>query len=81
MYNHTSLRGGLCWPPSIMIIRSPALSVWLREQPVLFCWGKSSSGEIGRIFERFLHFLAKPSTQAIRSAGWLRRYWFSTTLG
>ena len=35
------------------------LSVWLRDQPVLFCWGKSSLGEIGRIFERFLHFLGQ----------------------
>jgi hypothetical protein len=36
-------------------------SVRLRDQPVLFWsdWGKSSSREIGRIFDRFEHFLGR----------------------
>jgi hypothetical protein len=38
-------------------------SLRLRDQPALFWsgWGKSSSREIGRIFERFVHFLGQAS--------------------
>ena len=44
-------------PPSLLKVRRQ--SVRLSDQPVLFWsgWGKSSSREIGPIFERFLHFL------------------------
>ena len=67
-------------PPSLLKVRRQ--SVRLSDQPALFWsdWGKSSAREIGRIFERFLHFLGKLTAQAIRSAGWLRRYWVSATL-
>jgi hypothetical protein len=46
-------------PPSLLKVRRQ--SVRLSDQPVLFWsdWGKSSSREIGRIFERFLHFLGQ----------------------
>jgi hypothetical protein len=46
-------------PPSLLKVRRQ--SVRLSDRPVLFWsdWGKSSSREIGRIFERFLHFLGQ----------------------
>ena len=46
-------------PPSLLKVRRQ--SVRLSDQPVLFWsgWGKSSSRKIGRIFERFLHFLGQ----------------------
>ena len=46
-------------PPSLLKVRRQ--SVRLSDQPALFWsdWGKSSAREIGRIFERFLHFLGQ----------------------
>src|SRR4029077_16068448 len=46
-------------PPSLLKVRRQ--SVRLCDQPALFWsdWGKSSAREIGRIFERFLHFLGQ----------------------
>src|SRR6478736_3317470 len=46
-------------PPSLLKVRRQ--SVRLSDQPALFWsdWGKSSARKIGRIFERFLHFLGQ----------------------
>jgi hypothetical protein len=66
--------------PSLLKVRHQ--SVRLSDQPVLFWsgWGKSSSRKSEGSLSGFCTSLAKPTAQAIRSAGWLRRYWVSTTL-
>jgi hypothetical protein len=64
-------------PPSLLKVRHQSFR--LCDQPVLFWsdWGKSSSREIGRIFEQFLHFLG----QAYRAGDPLGRLASEAVLG